>query len=867
MTTTAAPASPVQRSVLGTWLRRLGWVLLGLVVILAALGVFVWSQFDAQRVQGLVVDWVKQHHQRELRLDAPLELGFFPRLQVRVQRATLTEHASQDVFATLQDATLSVEVMPLLDGRMVVDRIAAKGVHLVLKRDAQGRMNIDDLLQQPDEPPESPEAKKSKPLRFEASGLDLEDVALRVDDRQAKLAGTLKLERLKTGRLSDGAATPVQLALLAELSEPRAKVGAAGSAQARFSRDTGAWSVEDFKLTVQGDLPQAQGLKAEATGQSAAFDSASRQIDLKAVKLLVSGKLAAPSALALADSRIELDAARAAADFSHGSAQNLRLDLAGSQGGQPFKLKGGWASLEASRPLPAAPEAGGMMAKPAPAAAVARDGGLGNWTVKAAPTALEFSWGAEGAPTQASGKFSAGPADGRLGDLRIRDLKLDAQGRAAAQTFHASLSGQARVDGQRPNVQLEGLQLQATLQAPSQPELKLQASGTAAYDGGEAAHAVWSLAGQANGQKLATDGQLSLAAAGPDATISVRMDALDLDRFLPPTAAPAKDGAPAAAPAASGAVGDGRIDLSALNTKARARVSLQAGSLKFRQHQLAQVKLVAALTPGVLRLEGLEAQGYGGRLQASGSAAAQGPAFAVKASGQGLNVLALLKAFTGKDTLEGTGNVSVDVHTAGANVDALRLHLNGTARAELRDGAVRGFNLAKMLRQAKSALNMKSDETQQASSGEKTDFSELSASFAIKDGIAHNEDLQAKSPFLRVTGAGDIDIGRATLNYEVKPTVTADSAGQGGAELAQLKGVTVPVKLSGPLAAMQWKVKWSEVAASAITAKARDKLEQQLKDKLGLGGSKAPADSASGAQPEKKKSTEDKLKKALKGLF
>lgn len=857
MTTTAA--APAQRSTLGTWLRRLGWVLLGLLVILVALGAFVWSQFDAQRVQGLVVDWVRQHHQRELRLDAPLELGVFPRLQVRVQRATLSEHASKDTFATVQDATLSVEVMPLLDGRMVVDRIAAKGVHLALKRDAQGRMNIDDLLQQPDEPAETPDAKKGKPLRFEASGLDLEDVVLRVDDRQGKLAGELKLERLKTGRLSDGATTPVQVALVADLSEPRARLGASGSAQARFSRDTGAWAIEDFKLNLQGDLPQAQGLKAEASGKSAAFDSASRQIDLKALKLLLSGKTAA---VALADSRIELDAARAAADFSHGSAQNLRLDLAGSQGGQPFKLKGGWASLEASRPLPPAPEAPGMMAKPAPAAKGVADGGLGNWSVKAAPTALEFSWGTAGA-TQASGRFNAGAAEGRLGDLRIRDLKLEAQGRAAAQTFNATLTGQARVDGQRPNVQLDGLQLQATLQAPSQPELKVQATGSAAYDGGEAAHTVWKLDGQANGQKLSTEGQLRLAASGPDATVNARMDALDLDRFMPPPAAPARE----AAPAASAPAGDGRIDLSTLNTKARARVSLQAGSLKFRQHQLSQVKLVAALTPGVLRLESLDAQGYGGRLQASGSAAAQGPAFAVKASGQGLNVLTLLKTFTGKDTLEGTGNISVDVRTAGANTDALRLHLDGTARAELRDGAVRGFNLAKMLRQAKSALNMKSDESQQASSSEKTDFSELSASFAIKDGIAHNEDLQAKSPFLRVTGAGDIDIGRATLNYEVKPTVTADSTGQGGADLAQLKGLTVPVKLSGPLTAMQWKVKWSEVAASAITAKTRSKLEDQLKNKLGIGESKPPADSASGAQPNKKKSTEDQLKKALKGLF
>ena len=67
--------------------------------------------------------------------------------------------------------------------------------------------------------------------------------------------------------------------------------------------------------------------------------------------------------------------------------------------------------------------------------------------------------------------------------------------------------------------------------------------------------------------------------------------------------------------------------------------------------------------------------------------------------------------------------------------------------------------------------------TQQAKSGEKTDCSELSATMTIKDGVAHNEDLAMKSPFLRLAGAGDLDIGRGQMNYLAKASVVASSAG------------------------------------------------------------------------------------------
>ncbi len=117
----------------------------------------------------------------------------------------------------------------------------------------------------------------------------------------------------------------------------------------------------------------------------------------------------------------------------------------------------------------------------------------------------------------------------------------------------------------------------------------------------------------------------------------------------------------------------------------------------------------------------------------------------------------------------------------------------------------------------------KRDAEQGAVAGEKTDFSELTASFDIKNGIAHNGDFLAKSPFLRLTGEGDINLPDSSLNYLAKAAVVASSAGQGGKEMADLKGLTIPVRASGPFTALKYKLEYGSIVSDT----AKQKLEEK----------------------------------------
>ena len=126
--------------------------------------------------------------------------------------------------------------------------------------------------------------------------------------------------------------------------------------------------------------------------------------------------------------------------------------------------------------------------------------------------------------------------------------------------------------------------------------------------------------------------------------------------------------------------------------------------------------------------------------------------------------------------------------------------------------------------------------------------------------MARNDDLDAKSPFLRLGGAGAIDIGRNRIDYTLRATVADTSKGQGGGDLARLRGLTVPVRLSGPLEAVDWQIQWSAVAAAAAEAAVKSRIEDKLRKELGL---PSPSEGAA-SEPVRPR---DRLKDALKGLI
>ncbi|HET6786713.1 MAG TPA: AsmA family protein, partial [Aquabacterium sp.] len=122
------------------------------VLVLGGAAAYLVATFDPNAHKQALVDWVQQEKQRTLTLHGPIELGLWPRLHVRLQDVSLSEHQRPAEFARLSELDLAVQVMPLFKGQLRVGQVHASGVKLNYRRDAQGRSNIDDLLTPSDKP-------------------------------------------------------------------------------------------------------------------------------------------------------------------------------------------------------------------------------------------------------------------------------------------------------------------------------------------------------------------------------------------------------------------------------------------------------------------------------------------------------------------------------------------------------------------------------------------------------------------------------------------------------------------------------------------------------------------------------------------
>ena len=214
----------------------------------------------------------------------------------------------------------------------------------------------------------------------------------------------------------------------------------------------------------------------------------------------------------------------------------------------------------------------------------------------------------------------------------------------------------------------------------------------------------------------------------------------------------------------------------------------------------------------------------------------------------------LLLDLTGKDTLLGSGDLEMQLTSRGNTIKQLKRGLNGAFSFDFRDGAVKGFNLAKMIRDTKAKL--KGEGTLVLNEPEQTDFSELNGRATIVNGVVNNQSLIAKSPYLRLEGSGKAYLLEERLKYTVRPVIVNTPTGQGGEALEELVGIPIPVKIKGNWNDPDFSVQLSKILEEQQKAKLKKKFDDKVDEKIG--------EKLEEKVPEEVK---DKLKDKLKNLF
>jgi AsmA protein len=159
------------------------------------------------------------------------------------------------------------------------------------------------------------------------------------------------------------------------------------------------------------------------------------------------------------------------------------------------------------------------------------------------------------------------------------------------------------------------------------------------------------------------------------------------------------------------------------------------------------------------------------------------------------------------EMLDGRARIRLAVAGNGATEKEIVDTLAGSASIDIANGAILGWSIDDILA---SARRLELPNLERNASA-RTPFTRLSATLAIKDGVATGQDMRIASSPISLDSAGTIDLRARTLDLTLNPRV-ADNPSAGSAN--RFAGLSVPLQLSGPWHRPRLKADYQKILKS-----------------------------------------------------
>lgn len=807
-----------------------------IIIAIAALAALPFI-IDPNDYKDEIAAQVEKTTGRKLTLQGDIELSVFPWIALELGPLSLSNASGfkAESFASVEAAEIRIKLMPLLKKQLEMDTIVLDGLLLNLETNKEGVTNWDDLTKSSDDLEQTPSDESDSASDEPSSGLSAVKIAgIKLTNANVLWSDASKNENfqlrnlnLETDPLAPGEPTSLTTSFDLISSKPEVK----------------AHIELESKVTVdlEKQIYALESLKLNTVANSSAMPLQQANLDLQAdIHANMASELVTIQNLA-----INLQAT--------GSEQNVDAEIEGL-------IEANLASQQHS---------------------------ITNLVISADIEDKNLPGGKS--KLDVTTNLIANLADETLqvNDLAIKLADLTMNGRILAKKI---LSDDLTFNG---NIQVKPFNLRKLAE-----DLKIELPEMADNSTLELVQ----LSSEISGSKQSintSDLQLTLDQSRltgqfginsfekPAYTFNLTLDQIDADRYLPPAKEEGEDktAKEVSTPASSAAGGSSELPLETLRD-INAKGILKIGKLKVSGINSENIVITIDAKDGLIKLSPLAAELYQGKYQGNVNLDARGDSLklAVDENLQGVQAGPLLKDLTDNDRIAGTANANVKLNGSGKDIDAIKQSLNGNGAFSFTDGALKGINIAEAIRQAKAVLSgQKAAETNEPV---QTDFSSLKGTFTANEGIVNNQDLELMSPLLRVTGAGDIDLPREVIDYSVRVSIVGTAEGQGGKTLEDLKGVTIPVKITGSFDNPRPKVDLASVLKEQATGEIKAKAEEKLKEKLGDGlggllGNKLGGESKSSTAEEPatdeqtsddadsadEPSEEDLLKEKLKSLF
>jgi AsmA protein len=313
----------------------------------------------------------------------------------------------------------------------------------------------------------------------------------------------------------------------------------------------------------------------------------------------------------------------------------------------------------------------------------------------------------------------------------------------------------------------------------------------------------------------------------PAIRFAMNVDDIDVDRYLPPVSKEKKAEAKSAAASKAGKVELPMKMLRGLDVKG----SFKVGKMKAVNLHSQKIEMHVLAKSGLIRVHPARAEMYGGSYSGDLQLDVRGsqPILSMDEKITGVQAGPLFKDAADMSWISGKANLTAKMKGTGLVYEEMRKTLNGNLSFAFEDGSINGVNIPLMIRKAYATLKGLPAPPNEP---EKTDFSSVTGTATVRNGVVNNPDLVLSSPLIRVKGSGTADLPKEQVNYLVKTEIVASLKGQGGESMEKLKGLLIPVRIQGPFSKPKFKVEMDEVFKEAAKKKVEEKVKKKLDDKF-----------------------------------
>ncbi len=259
-----------------------------------------------------------------------------------------------------------------------------------------------------------------------------------------------------------------------------------------------------------------------------------------------------------------------------------------------------------------------------------------------------------------------------------------------------------------------------------------------------------------------------------------------------------------------------------------ADINLVAKSINLGVSELGRTDVKLRLRSGAVKLTLREVRAFDGAITGVvGFTGGNAVSFTSDITAKGVQLEPLLGRFLDMHSLTGSGNTAMKMSGSGGSLFQIMHSLSGDGNLRIDNGSFKGIDLAAMMRNLKQAFGGFEGSTE---------FTSLTGTFTMVDGVLQNVDMLLVSPLFKAEGKGRINVGDQNMRYTVTPSTLSEDA-----------KISVPVVISGPWSNLSFKPDMAglvDLLAGEELKKQEDAIKKKIDEELG-----------------------DDVGKALKGLF